>query len=202
MLRDALTQEVQLPLPPFKKPLALRQLLRLALNGGMKPFYFFPEIRSLKVSPQRFQLVCPGGSFAADHRAVLVALRQTRRLAEVHFLAEARAGVSGRVADEGPAHGLLSLPEMVHMLFGGIGVVPDDLHMKPPGVIAFQPNDLHPSDALESVKHGTRAKTFKRIGPSDHARACSQRRGIRPRNRSAVAGGARRHVQMCRSVPS
>jgi hypothetical protein len=162
---DALAQQVQFAFAAFQDPLTLGQLLRMTADRVVEALHLLGQAGTLKVCTELFDLVAPRRRVATGHRAALRAFSQTRGFAEVHFLPQAGARVARCIADERPANRFVAGAVVVQMLLRGVGVVPDDTHLKTTCLVTLQANDLDARDAFERVEDGAFAQPFDRIRP-------------------------------------
>ena len=162
----ALAQQVQLALTLGNVPLAAIEFLQTLVNSFADALDLLPQVRALKVEPKRLQSVAPARRIPSNDRTLGGALRQALVFAEVNLLAETSAHVPARIAGQRPAHRHVALAIVVHVLFGGVGIVPDHFFLESTGRgIVVDPGNLGPDNPFKPVKYGTGPEAFQRVCP-------------------------------------
>ena len=163
MTGDALAQQVQFPLAFGDESFSALQVLEAPVHGLAKTFDLAAKASALEVCAQCLEFVTPAVGVLSDDRTFRRALRQALAFTEIDLVSETRARIPARVSHQGPADGPAGLAIMVHVLFGHIGVVPQDFLVKAAGLpIMIHLEDLGPHDPLEPMQHDASPQTLER----------------------------------------
>src|SRR5688572_12021308 len=140
-------------------------MLRPTMHGDLQSIDLVLQARALKVAAQRGQIAAPRRRVAADDRASLGPLAGTRAFAKIDLLPQAGAGVSAGVAGQGPAHRVLALAVVMHVLLGFIRIVPGELGVDAAVLSAVEANHFGAHDALERMQDRARTEAVERVAP-------------------------------------
>ncbi len=132
----------------------------------LKPLDLVAEIQTVKIKPERLELVAPAFRIPPNTRTCGRALGKTLVFPEVDLVAETRAHVAAGVPGQRPADRVGAVAVMKNVLLGDIRIVPDDFLLESPGRrVMVDLDDLGSDDTFQAVEHDAGAESVDRIGP-------------------------------------